>query len=205
LPYRRGDRRRPGIGDVAVFGSFTVGLFCSGFAAPTAGRLIDARGGRTVLAGGSAVCRRGARAAALARGTLSRWPASRWRAGNGQLPTTLRSLRCTGSRAALYRKAVTVLTLFGGFASTVFWPLSQYLLDTAGWRAAFGVFAALNLPDLPAGAPVDAAARARGTRACPFRTSAGTRLSPPIFARPCKPRLTGGVSIIGAFGTCHYR
>ena len=34
-----------------------------------------------------------------------------------------------------YRKAVTVLTLFGGFASTVFWPLSQFLLDAAGWRA----------------------------------------------------------------------
>ena len=29
-----------------------------------------------------------------------------------------------------YRKAVTALTLFGGFASTVFWPLSQFLLDT---------------------------------------------------------------------------
>jgi hypothetical protein len=43
-----------------------------------------------------------------------------------------------------YRRAVTALTLFGGFASTVFWPLSQYLLDTVGWRAAFGVYAALH-------------------------------------------------------------
>src|SRR5207248_2886659 len=43
-----------------------------------------------------------------------------------------------------YRRAVTALTLFGGFASTVFWPLSQYLLDTLGWRAAFGVYAALH-------------------------------------------------------------
>jgi predicted MFS family arabinose efflux permease len=44
-----------------------------------------------------------------------------------------------------YRKAVTTLTLFGGFASTVFWPLSQLLLDVSGWRAAFWVYAALNL------------------------------------------------------------
>jgi predicted MFS family arabinose efflux permease len=44
-----------------------------------------------------------------------------------------------------YRKAVTALTLFGGFASTVFWPLSQFLLDAHGWRVTFGVYAALNL------------------------------------------------------------
>jgi predicted MFS family arabinose efflux permease len=44
-----------------------------------------------------------------------------------------------------YRKAVTALTLFGGFASTVFWPLSQFLLDAYGWRVTFGVYAVLNL------------------------------------------------------------
>ena len=46
---------------------------------------------------------------------------------------------------ASYRKAVTALTLFGGFASTVFWPLSQFLLDAHGWRTAFAVYAVLNL------------------------------------------------------------
>ncbi len=45
---------------------------------------------------------------------------------------------------ASYRRAVTALTLFGGFASTVFWPLSQYLLETHGWRVAFAVHAAFN-------------------------------------------------------------
>src|SRR4030095_16822130 len=67
-----------------------------------------------------------------------------------------------------YRKAVTVLTLFGGFASTVFWPLSQFLLDAAGWRTAFGVFAALilllclpvHLLMLPRGRPTHASADA---------------------------------------------
>jgi hypothetical protein len=44
-----------------------------------------------------------------------------------------------------YRRAVTALTLFGGFASTVFWPLSQYLLEARGWRFAFAVHAALNV------------------------------------------------------------
>jgi len=45
---------------------------------------------------------------------------------------------------ASYRRSVTALTLFGGFASTVFWPLSQFLLDTMGWRATFGVYAAMH-------------------------------------------------------------
>jgi predicted MFS family arabinose efflux permease len=44
-----------------------------------------------------------------------------------------------------YRRAVTALTLFGGFASTVFWPLSQYLLDEIGWRQTFVVYAGLHL------------------------------------------------------------
>jgi predicted MFS family arabinose efflux permease len=47
----------------------------------------------------------------------------------------------TGDR---YRRAVTALTLFGGFASTVFWPISQFLLDSLGWRQAYAVFAALH-------------------------------------------------------------
>ena len=61
-----------------------------------------------------------------------------------------------------YRRAVTALTLFGGFASTVFWPLSQYLLETRGWRVAFAVHAALNALPLPSAASAvrpDAVAR----------------------------------------------
>jgi hypothetical protein len=48
----------------------------------------------------------------------------------------------TGTR---YRKAVTALTLFGGFASTVFWPLSHLLLEAWGWRATLGIYAGLHL------------------------------------------------------------
>jgi len=44
-----------------------------------------------------------------------------------------------------YRRAITALTLFGGFASTVFWPLTQFLIAAIGWREALLVLAALNL------------------------------------------------------------
>jgi len=43
------------IGEIAIFGSFTVGLFVSGIVAPVAGRLVDTRGGRLTLSCGSAL------------------------------------------------------------------------------------------------------------------------------------------------------
>src|SRR5262249_46384757 len=43
------------------------------------------------------------------------------------------------------RGPITNLTLFGGFASTVCWPLSAYLIATLGWRDACFVYAALHL------------------------------------------------------------
>jgi predicted MFS family arabinose efflux permease len=43
------------------------------------------------------------------------------------------------------RKAISTLTLFGGFASTVSWPLTQYLDAHAGWRATCLIYAAAQL------------------------------------------------------------
>jgi hypothetical protein len=44
-----------------------------------------------------------------------------------------------------FRRAVTVLTLFGGFASTIFWPLTHALMVPLGWRDTLLVYAALHL------------------------------------------------------------
>lgn len=43
------------------------------------------------------------------------------------------------------RRAITALTLWGGFASTVFIPLVQILLDGFGWRGALVGLGAINL------------------------------------------------------------
>jgi hypothetical protein len=50
-----------------------------------------------------------------------------------------------GLGPARARRAITHMTLLGGFASTVFWPLTQAILVWADWRTAYMVFAALNL------------------------------------------------------------
>ena len=47
--------------------------------------------------------------------------------------------------AANARRAITTLTLFGGLASTVFWPLTQNLMAHFGWRDTLVILGALNL------------------------------------------------------------
>jgi len=43
------------------------------------------------------------------------------------------------------RRGITALTLWGGFASTVFIPLIQFLIDHVGWRDALMVLGAINV------------------------------------------------------------
>jgi hypothetical protein len=138
--------RELAVGDFALFGSFTAGLLASGLISPGVGRRIDAQGGRSVLAAGSAL---GALAMALlaaAQGPATMfggWVLAGVASGCALYDPAFATLhRIAGTS---YRQSVTALTLFGGFASTVFWPLSQFLLDTIGWRDAFAVYAGLHL------------------------------------------------------------
>ena len=43
------------------------------------------------------------------------------------------------------RKAISYLTLFGAFASTVFWVIGHALDEAVGWRQTLVLFAAINL------------------------------------------------------------
>ncbi|EEF24435.1 conserved hypothetical protein, partial [Ricinus communis] len=42
-------------------------------------------------------------------------------------------------------RSITYLTLIGGFASTIFWPISAALMGYLSWREIYLIFAALNL------------------------------------------------------------
>ena len=139
-------RRELGVSDVVLFGSFTAGLFLSGLVSPFVGRQIDAHGGRRVLAGGSTLAALATAVLATAQGPFTMLVG--WLTAGVAMaaclydPAFATLHQITGTS---YRRAVTALTLFGGFASTVFWPLSQYLLDEFGWRNAFAVYAGLHL------------------------------------------------------------
>jgi predicted MFS family arabinose efflux permease len=139
-------RRDLGISDVFLFGSFTAGLFLSGVVSPLVGREIDVRGGRRMLAAGSVLGAVATAALATAQGPLTMFVG--WLLAGVAMSAslydpafaTLHQISGTS-----YRRAVTALTLFGGFASTVFWPLSQFMLDEIGWRWTFAVYTGLHL------------------------------------------------------------
>jgi hypothetical protein len=57
-------------------------------------------------------------------------------------PASIALAQIAGARA---RQAIAILAIVGGFASTVFWPLSGVLEPLIGWRGALLVFAALHL------------------------------------------------------------
>ena len=54
-----------------------------------------------------------------------------------------------GALGRIYRSAVrrpiTTLTLFGGLASTVYWPLSAWLVGAVGWRGICLIYAAIQI------------------------------------------------------------
>ena len=53
------------------------------------------------------------------------------------------SPRSAASSAPSARSPITVLTLAGGFASTVSWPVTYLLIQRAGWRGTYLVYAAV--------------------------------------------------------------
>jgi len=139
-------RADTGVGELWLFGSFTAGLFVSGIVSPTVGHEIDKRGGRRVLAAGSLLGALACIVLATSQGpltVLAGWVLAGVAMAACLYDPAFATLHQIAGGA--YRRAVTAVTLFGGFASTVFWPLSQFLLDAYGWRTAFAVYAGLNL------------------------------------------------------------
>lgn len=135
-----------GAGRGEVVGAFSIGLLASGLGAPLVGRVIDRRGGRAVMTIGSL-------AGALLLFALSRVESlatlyATWFGLGCVMAATLYEPAfavVTQVFRAGYRRAITLLTLFGGFASTVFWPLTTALIEWLGWRDAVVVLAAVNL------------------------------------------------------------
>jgi predicted MFS family arabinose efflux permease len=139
-------RAELGVSELHLFGAFAAGLLAAGTLAPVAGRAIDRHGGRRVLATGSALG--GAASLLLAVAPDGAVMTLGWLVAGAAMsaclydPAFATLSQHLGER---YRRGVTVLTLWGGFASTVFWPLSQLLLEAFGWRATWLLYAALHL------------------------------------------------------------
>jgi MFS family permease len=129
-----------------VVGAFSVALLVSAAASPRVGTLVDRGHGPFVVQAGGLT----------AAGLLAIWAMAPsvalsylvWAALGLCMSAVLyepifaivgKAIEHAGDRL----RSIATITVFGGFASTVFLPLTGALVDRFGWRAAVGALAAL--------------------------------------------------------------
>ncbi len=125
-----------------VFGAFSWSLLVAGLAAAPVGILIDRHGGRLVMAAGSVLCAAGLLLLSRAQGPIGYFAA--WTVLGVAMSGTLydAAFATLNHRfGAGARRAISTLTLFAGFASTVFWPLTLQLTTALGWRDTYLCYA----------------------------------------------------------------
>ena len=129
-----------------VVGGISLGLLIAGLASPRLGDSIQRYGGRPVLAFSALLLAVGLTGLALASSIvvyLLAWVVIGVGMGAGLYDASFATLgRLYGQRA---RTAIATLTLFGGFASTVCWPLSAFLVSEFGWRGTCLAYAGVHL------------------------------------------------------------
>ena len=125
-----------------IFAGFSVSLLVAGIVSQPVARFIDKRGGRLTLTLGSL-------AGGIGLGLMSQ-------VNDPIVYISAWILLGLASRLTLYdaafatlveiyghgaRRPISVLTLFGGLASTIFWPICHYANEAIGWRGAWLVCA----------------------------------------------------------------
>lgn len=133
-----------------VYGGFSAGLVVMGLTSPLTGSIIDRYGGRRVMVAGSVLTALGC--AALSATTSVAVYYAAWLCLGLAMRLTLyeaafASLARIGGPQA--RRPIAQVTLFGGLASTTFWPIGQALADVAGWRGAVLAYAGFALLTIP--------------------------------------------------------
>lgn len=134
-----------------VTGAFSVALLVSGLASIVVGHWLDARGARGLMTAGSVAS--GLLLLALSRTTSLAAFYAVW-AGLG---VAMAMVLYEPAFAVVVRwfvrhrdRALTILTLVGGLASTLMAPVASWLLERGGWRAATATLAVvLTLTTVP--------------------------------------------------------
>jgi predicted MFS family arabinose efflux permease len=130
----------------ALTAAYSLALISSAFFAVPVGRLIDRGYGRAVMTAGSA----------LAALLLALWALTDhylafvliWVGIGAAMSAVLYEpgfAVLASHLGLLTRRGITIMTLVGGFASTVFIPLTHWLIEAYGWRSSLFVLAAFNI------------------------------------------------------------
>lgn len=133
-----------------TYSGLSGALVVMGLTSGLVGRLIDRYGGRRVMTAGSLLLAAGCLGLSLSRDLLSYSAA--WACLGLAMRMTLyeaafASLARIGGGSA--RRAISQITLLGGLASSVFWPIGHTLSDAFGWRGALVVYAAFAVATIP--------------------------------------------------------
>jgi predicted MFS family arabinose efflux permease len=128
-----------------VFGAYSWSLLVAGLASTPAGILLDRFGGRMVMACGSLLAGAGLALLALAH-SIAVYVAAWTFIGAAMAMVLYEAAFATINREfhLQSRKGISVLTLFGGLASTVAWPLTLWLNGHVGWRHTFLIYAGVQ-------------------------------------------------------------
>ncbi|MDK1373467.1 MULTISPECIES: arsenite efflux MFS transporter ArsK [unclassified Sinorhizobium] len=141
-----GMARDLGLSVEQVFGVFSASLFAGGLSAPFVGGWMDRLGAAMVMTIGSAI-------SALAL-LLCAWSPSiavfalsivLLEVASGMVQYQAAFAALVESRPMAASRSITCLTLIGGFASTIFWPIAASLHEHFSWREIYIAYAALNL------------------------------------------------------------
>lgn len=129
-----------------IFGVLSAALLIGGLTAPSLGKWIDRLGAGRVMTAGSAIAAVALIACALAPAGIVFIIAL-------IVIETASNLVQYGAAFALLvqlrpqaaQRSITYLTLIGGFASTIFWPITTALHAQMSWQNVYIAFAGLNL------------------------------------------------------------
>jgi predicted MFS family arabinose efflux permease len=135
-----------GLASEVIFAGITVMFGVGALFAPRVGRLIDRSGARLMMAAGSVLYAVSLAALAFSQGLVTyllSWAALGIASTLAlNTPSSIALAQIAGPAA---RRAIAMLAIIGGFASTVFWPLSGALDVALGWRGTLLVYAAIHL------------------------------------------------------------
>lgn len=135
-----------GLSPALVSGGMSLFLILGALAGPFTGRFMDRRGARPGMAAGSVIAASGLALLSQAGGAvgyIAAWFVIGLSASLILYPAAFTAL--TQAAPQNPRRAITLLTLPGGLASTVFWPLTNHLSTFLDWRDICLLYAGLNL------------------------------------------------------------
>ena len=167
-----------------VFLGFTVALLAMGLVSSAVGRAVDRHGARAVMTLGTLFVSTGLFALAHVRSEAAYLVV--W----AFLGLGMRLCLYDAAFAALVqvapsrgRTAISYLTLFGAFASSVFWVVGHALNEQVGWRQTLVLFALINLVVCLPLHWLGLARRETAETAAPTGAAAATADGPPLAGR----------------------